>query len=176
MRKKAQGNKKTKFLPADIILLTAFFFSFFYSSLFIAGSRHPGLRFLFSHREHREYPKSPSANKQSLSQLETLAPVRTGAGAENYAVRRMRVTAYCPCEKCCGGFADGVTASGHRIKPGDRLCAADKATPFGATIVVPGYNNDMPVCVLDRGGAITGDRLDVLFDTHAEAKEWASKY
>jgi hypothetical protein len=25
---------------------------------------------------------------------------------------RMRVTAYCPCEKCCGEYADGITACG----------------------------------------------------------------
>ncbi|NIU84285.1 MAG: hypothetical protein GWN64_12635, partial [Candidatus Thorarchaeota archaeon] len=31
----------------------------------------------------------------------------------------MRVTAYCPCSKCCGKYADGITASGHKIQPGD---------------------------------------------------------
>ena len=28
---------------------------------------------------------------------------------------QMRVTAYCPCSKCCGSFSDGITASGHKI-------------------------------------------------------------
>ena len=26
----------------------------------------------------------------------------------------MRVTAYCPCEQCCGEWADGVTANGQQ--------------------------------------------------------------
>jgi 3D (Asp-Asp-Asp) domain-containing protein len=39
-------------------------------------------------------------------------------------------------------------------------------------MVVPGYNNDKPVKVLDRGGAIKGDRVDVFFPTHEEALEW----
>ncbi len=81
----------------------------------------------------------------------------------------MRVTAYCPCEKCCGQFADGITASGHKIKPGDKFVAADKSIPFGTPIVIPGYGI---VPVLDRGGAITEGRLDVFFDSHQEAVNW----
>ena len=77
------------------------------------------------------------------------------------------VTAYCPCAQCCGQYADGITASGHRIQPGDRFVAAD--LPFGTLIHVPGYGL---VPVLDRGGAIKGDRIDVYFDTHAQALRW----
>jgi 3D (Asp-Asp-Asp) domain-containing protein len=82
------------------------------------------------------------------------------------------VTAYCPCEKCCQGSADGITASGHRIRPGDKLAAADKRFKFGRMISVPGYNQGRPVPILDRGGAIKGNKIDVLFPTHREALEW----
>jgi 3D (Asp-Asp-Asp) domain-containing protein len=88
----------------------------------------------------------------------------------------MRVTAYCACPRCCGRFADGLTACGYRIRPGDRFVAADKGLPFGMEIIVPGYNADRPVVVLDRGGLITGNRLDVYFDTHQQAKNWGVKY
>ncbi|MHC4912599.1 MAG: hypothetical protein ACYTE5_06290, partial [Planctomycetota bacterium] len=37
---------------------------------------------------------------------------------------RMRVTAYCPCEKCCDEYSDGQTASGYDIQPGDAFVAA----------------------------------------------------
>jgi 3D (Asp-Asp-Asp) domain-containing protein len=84
----------------------------------------------------------------------------------------MRVTAYCPGACCCGKWADGMTASGHIIQPGDRFVAADKQFAFGTRIIIPGYNNNQPVEVLDRGGAIKGDRLDVFFPTHEEALEW----
>ena len=80
------------------------------------------------------------------------------------------VTAYCSCPKCCGKWADGVTASGHRIQSGDKFVAADPSVPFGTMVRVPGYNGDKPVPVLDRGGAIRGMRLDCYFDTHVDAK------
>jgi 3D (Asp-Asp-Asp) domain-containing protein len=85
---------------------------------------------------------------------------------------RMRVTAYCPCEKCCGQFADGITASNHEIQPDDRFVAADKTYRFGTEMVIRGYNRTLPVKVLDRGGAIKDNRLDVFFPTHEIALEW----
>ncbi|KPK45357.1 MAG: hypothetical protein AMJ65_00100 [Phycisphaerae bacterium SG8_4] len=88
----------------------------------------------------------------------------------------MRVTAYCPCSKCCGSYSDGVTASGHRISQGDRFVAADKRYPFGTEMVIPGYKNSQAVEVLDRGGAIRGNRLDVFFNSHQEALEWGVRH
>jgi len=89
---------------------------------------------------------------------------------------RMRVTAYCPCEKCCGEYSDGQTASGHNIRPGDAFVAADRKYPFGTEMVIAGYNNNRPVKVLDRGGAIKGNRLDVFFASHQQALEWGVRY
>jgi len=83
------------------------------------------------------------------------------------------VTAYCPCSKCCAPYDDDITASGHVIQPGDKLIAAPKIIPFGTLIDIPGYGEKVPV--LDRGGAIKGNRLDVLFDTHQEALIWGRK-
>ena len=88
----------------------------------------------------------------------------------------MRVTAYCPCSKCCGKYADGVTANGYRIRSGDTLAAADKKFSFGTEMIVPGYNNEMPIKVLDRGGAIRGNKLDVLFGSHKQAQKWGVRY
>lgn len=88
----------------------------------------------------------------------------------------MRVTAYCPCEKCCREFADGITACNHMIVPGDKFVAADKRYPFGTVFIIPGYNDGRPVEVLDRGGAIKGDKLDVFFDSHQQAIQWGVKF
>ncbi|MHC4618100.1 MAG: 3D domain-containing protein [Planctomycetota bacterium] len=88
----------------------------------------------------------------------------------------MRVTAYCPCESCCGEYADGITACGHQIQPGDAFVAADGEYEFGTEMVIPGYSHSEPVKVLDRGGAIQGDRLDVFFHSHQEALNWGVKY
>ena len=88
----------------------------------------------------------------------------------------MRVTAYCPCEKCCGKHSDGITASGHKIRPGDVFVAADRRFKMGTEMIIPGYNNGNVVKVLDRGGAIKGNRLDVFFATHQEALNWGVQY
>jgi len=85
----------------------------------------------------------------------------------------MIVTAYCPCEKCCGRWADGVTASGRPVTfNGGRFVAADRSVPFGTMIHVPGYGT---VPVLDRGGAIRGNRLDVFFPDHTQALKWGRR-
>ena len=89
---------------------------------------------------------------------------------------KMRVTAYCPCEQCCGEWADGVTANGHTISQGDRFVAADRRFAFGTQLVIPGYNNSKTVKVFDRGGAIYDNRLDVFFNTHQEALEWGVQH
>ena len=90
-----------------------------------------------------------------------------------------RITAYCPNKCCCGQYADYITASGHRIEPGDKFCAAPPEIPFGTVLDIPGYGR---VPVLDRGGAIKERRLDVFFDDkdgvsgHQRALNWGVKY
>ena len=96
--------------------------------------------------------------------------------SDEWQTVRMRVTAYCPCEKCCGRHSDGQTACLHRICPGDAFVAADEEYGFGTEMVVDGYNSGKPVKVLDRGGAIYGDRIDVFFGSHEEAINWGVKY
>lgn len=95
---------------------------------------------------------------------------------KNFQTLQMRVSAYCPCEKCCGQFADGITANGHKIQPGDTFVAADSRYPFETELVIPGYNGSKPVKVLDRGGAIKGNKLDVFFYTHEQALQWGVQY
>jgi 3D (Asp-Asp-Asp) domain-containing protein len=88
----------------------------------------------------------------------------------------MEVTAYCPCKKCCGQNARGVTASGKHISHNDGLfVAADKGVPFDTKLVIPGYAGGKAVPVLDRGGAIKGNRLDVFFASHKEALKWGRR-
>jgi len=86
----------------------------------------------------------------------------------------MRVTAYSPDERSCPGTADGITASLHSVfANGMKLVAADsRVLPLGSMITVPGYAGDQIVPVLDRGGKIKGNRLDVLFPTHESARKW----
>jgi len=87
---------------------------------------------------------------------------------------RMKVTAYSPDARSCGKFADGITASGYSVLTnGGMMVAADtRLLPFGTLLSIPGYDAGGIVPVLDRGGAIKGNRLDVLFPTHEAALQW----
>jgi 3D (Asp-Asp-Asp) domain-containing protein len=94
----------------------------------------------------------------------------------------MKVTAYSPDARSCGDSADGITATLHCVTTnGHWLVAADpKVLPYGSMLTIPGYaigaggatEHAAIVPVLDCGGAIKGQRLDVLFPTHEEAIKW----
>ena len=89
---------------------------------------------------------------------------------------KMLVTAYCPCPKCCGDNASGITASGKLVTAnGGQFVAADASLPFGTKLIIPGYAN-ATVEVLDRGGAIRGNHIDVFFPTHQEAIQWGRRF
>lgn len=89
----------------------------------------------------------------------------------------MTVTAYSPDERSCGASADGITASTKSVwTNGMRMVAADtRVLPMHSLITVPGYAENEVVPVLDRGGAIKGKRLDVLYATHEVAMDWGVK-
>ncbi len=82
----------------------------------------------------------------------------------------MDTSGYDTCDACCAPYNDGITASG--VPAVGRICAAPPEYPFGTVLDVEGYGR----CVVqDRGGAIKGNKLDLLFSTHAEAKEFGRK-
>ena len=78
--------------------------------------------------------------------------------------RKYVITAYCPCQKCCGK-TDGITASGEKAVQGVTI-ATDKSMPFGTKVYIDGVGERI---VQDRGGAIKGNRIDLYFDSHNEA-------
>ena len=89
----------------------------------------------------------------------------------------MTVTGYSPDERSCGAWADGITASNKSVWTNAmQLVAADtRVLPFGSLLTIEGYAGDQIVPVEDRGGAIKGMRLDLLYPTHEEALQWGVK-
>lgn len=82
-----------------------------------------------------------------------------------------KITAYCPCSKCCGKYASGYTSSGTKATAG-RTVAASSQFAFGTKLII----NGKEYTVEDRGGAITGNKIDIYMNTHAEALAWGVKY
>lgn len=89
----------------------------------------------------------------------------------------MEVTAYSPDWRSCGDSDDGITATLHSVETnGHALVAADpKVLAYGSLLTIPGYDQGRIVPVLDCGGAIKGKRLDVLYSTHARARQWGRR-
>lgn len=89
----------------------------------------------------------------------------TTAGTQVY-----KITAYCPCAKCCGK-ATGRTAMGTRATAG-RTVAASAKFAFGTKLNINGH----VYTVEDRGGAINGNKIDIFVNSHAEALAWGVRY
>ncbi len=114
------------------------------------------------------------------------ASIKPPAGAKA-SERKLTVTAYCQCGKCCGwkrtwygrpvyssGPAKGkpkkvgITASGTKARKG--TIAADPAIyPFKTIMHIPGYGYGR---VEDCGGAIKGNHIEVFFSSHQKALKW----
>lgn len=71
---------------------------------------------------------------------------------------------------CCGKD-DGVTASGKIASWG--TIAMDKKYKFGTKVFIPMFQKTFTV--LDRGGAIKGNRIDIWFPTYEEALQFGVK-
>jgi len=102
-------------------------------------------------------------------------------------LRKIEVTGYCDCGKCCDWKRNwlmrpvhtsgpnkgkvkqvGMTSSGKRAKPG--TIAADLSLyPYGTVMYVPGYGYGV---VQDTGSDIKGQHIDLYFNTHRQARNW----
>ena len=73
------------------------------------------------------------------------------------------ITGYDICYSCCGKI-DGITASGVKATVG-RTIAAPSNLSFGTKLYIDGIGERV---VEDRGGSISGQRLDLLCNNHSE--------
>ncbi len=74
-------------------------------------------------------------------------------------------TAYCPCSKCCGEWADGITASGAKARAKHTIAVDTSIIPLGTKFIMDGNI----YVAEDTGGAIKGNRIDVYFENHEDA-------
>lgn len=104
-------------------------------------------------------------------ETETAAPGIEPA-PELQSLGTFKLTAYCPCAKCCGEWADGITYTGTVATPGRTVAVDPDVIPLGSTI----YINGRAYVAEDIGGAIQGNRIDVFFATHQDALDFGVQY
>lgn len=82
------------------------------------------------------------------------------------------ITAYCPCERCCGKSPDdplyGVTATGAVATEGRTIAVDPEVIPYGTVVYIDGQAYVSEDC----GGGIKGKQIDLYFDSHEDALEW----
>lgn len=86
-------------------------------------------------------------------------------------------TAYCICYDCCGKTPEhpayGITASGKRATPGRTVAVDPYVIPLGSTVIIKGHEHEY--IAEDTGGAVKGNRVDILFATHEEALQFGRR-
>lgn len=90
-------------------------------------------------------------------------------GPELVSLGTFTAYAYCQCEKCCGYWSGGPTASGTMPEAGRTVAADWSVIPAGTEIYIDslGWRT-----VEDTGSGITGDKLDIFMESHQAALEW----
>lgn len=86
----------------------------------------------------------------------------------NTYLGNFKLTAYCNCAKCCGKWANGLTASGTYPAAGRTVAMA--GVPFGTKLLI----NGTVYTVEDRGTAY--GHVDIYFNTHSEALNFGMRY
>lgn len=97
----------------------------------------------------------------------------------NIAVIEVLVTAYCPCEKCCGKNADGITSRGRDAFKTRGVAVDPTVVPYGTIVEIPGAGEFIAD---DTGGAMRRDwrkrrivHLDLRFSSHSQALQWGKQ-
>lgn len=92
----------------------------------------------------------------------------SGAATSNLAT--FKVTAYCSCSKCCGSYANGITATGTTVTAGRTIAVDKNVIPLGTTVYIDG----VPYVAEDTG--VSGNWIDLYMGSHEAALQWGVKY
>ena len=108
-------------------------------------------------------PVAPDVNTEGLQIIEIVEPAPKQETIQMEAL----ATAYCGCVQCCGK-SDCITATGTRATEGRTIAADPRVIPYGTHVLIDGHE----YIVEDCGGAINGNRIDIYFESHADALQF----
>lgn len=120
-------------------------------------------------------PTEPTEQIESTEPVETVEPTEVTEPTESIEpinLGEFRLTAYCPCEECNGQWKDGITSTGVIAEAGKTIAVDPTVIPYGTEVIINGNTYIAEDC----GGAITGNRIDIYFDTHEEALAFGVQY
>lgn len=109
--------------------------------------------------------ETTKATTQPTTKVTTTAQTTKPVTTSTYML-----TAYCACTRCTDG--DGITASGTKAKQGRTIAVDPRVIPYGTKVII----NGKTYIAEDCGGAIKGNRIDVYFNNHSDAKKFGVQY
>lgn len=118
-----------------------------------------------------------------VSTQETQEDVLTTPEPKLISVGEFKLTAYCPCVKCCGKWSaehpnnqyEGFiqkTAGGTIPKANHTIAADWSKLPKGTKVLI----NGTEYVVEDKGGVVKGNHIDIYFEDHQEALVFGVQY
>lgn len=122
-------------------------------------------------------PKQPEMIEKSEVIEQKITETNNSEIDDLSTLGKFRVTAYCPCEKCCGKWANtrpnGIVygASGAELKPNHSIAVDTDIIPYGKSVFIDGIE----YVAHDCGGAIKGNCIDIYMDSHEAAVEFGVK-
>lgn len=119
-----------------------------------------------------EEPTESTESTEPSAITEPTIPTESTDIADIIYLGEFKLTAYCPCAKCCGQWADGITSTGVTAKAGRTIAVDPTVIPYGSLVEINGNTYVAEDC----GGSIKGNRIDVYFNTHEEALEFGVQY
>lgn len=91
---------------------------------------------------------------------------------EKISLSKFKLTGYCICPDCCGGYSDGYTATMTQATPGRTIAVDPDVIPYGTIVEIDGYEYVAEDC----GADIKGNRIDVLCASHELAEAFGVQY
>ena len=124
---------------------------------------HPAI--LFAQEKWREQEYILNELKQQYNKALELEKLK-----DKY-IGVFRISYYCPCLKCNGGYNN--TATGNPLRPWHTIAVDPSIIKLNSTVYIDGYGTFKAE---DTGGSIKGNRIDICVNNHTEAYQLGVVY
>ena len=98
----------------------------------------------------------------TLAATNMAASAYTGDFSHATYVGNCKLTFYCPCSSCSGGWGN-QTATGTIAKQGRTIAVDSDVIPYGSTVYIEGWGYYIAE---DCGGGVNGNHIDIYRDSH----------
>jgi 3D (Asp-Asp-Asp) domain-containing protein len=154
-----------------VVLIVGILLGFLLSAVIFAGDKPV------------ESTDSETASMVTETSVNSTSTVSTEPTKKLASLGIFKITAYCPCEKCCGKWGKNRptdengqlivnTASGELAVQGVTIAADTDVLPYGTSVMIDGHE----YIVQDKGVKVKGNQIDIYFKNHQDAVQFGVQY